>query len=137
MLSRPSLPIVSAFIRNALGAVFTIAMISPTARGSEEAIKAVAQTPGLVAFWTFGEDAGQGRCSSATKEKFPLEEIGGPVARIEGGVFSGYSAQFDGHHYFRIPHAALGGLHISGKNAQVSMVAVVKVRCDAGDRHLW
>ena len=76
----------------------TAAMIAPILRASNEATNAVTQTPGLVAFWTFSEEAGQMRSSSGTKENLPLEEVGGPIARIDGGPFSGYSAQFDGQH---------------------------------------
>lgn len=52
----------------------------------------VENMPGLVAFWTFGEPPGQPRVSSATKERHPLQEVGGPIARVAGGPFSGYAA---------------------------------------------
>lgn len=44
----------------------------------------IEKTPGLVAFWTFGEEAGQQRGSQGTKEKHPLAEVSGPIARVEG-----------------------------------------------------
>ncbi|MEA3209877.1 MAG: hypothetical protein QOE70_2934 [Chthoniobacter sp.] len=97
----------------------------------------VTQTPGLVAFWTFGEEAGQPRASTGTKETLPLEEVGGPITRAEGGPFSGYSAQFDGQHYFHIPHAQTGGLNISCKDAQVGMFAVVKVSSGKTIAGIW
>lgn len=137
MLSRPSFFPASDLIRTVIGAALTLVLISSASRASDEAVKAVARTPGLVGFWTFGEESGQERCSSRTKEKLPLEEVGGPIPRIEGGAFSGYSAQFDGQHYFRIPHSALGGLDISGKEAQVSMFAVVKVRSGKTIAGIW
>ena len=84
-------------------------------------------TPGLVAFWTFGEDAGLPRGSAGTKEKHPLTEIGGPIARVEGGPFSGYAAELNGKQYFKIPYAETGDLNISGKDAKVSMFAVVRI----------
>lgn len=87
----------------------------------------VAKTPGLVAFWTFGEDAGQRRLSTGTKEKHPLAEAGGPISRAKGGPFSGYSADLNGKQYFRIPYAETGDLNISGPEAQVSMFAVVRI----------
>lgn len=87
----------------------------------------VEQTPGLVAFWTFGEEAGQPRLSVGTKDKYPLREVGGPIARVEGGPFSGYSADLNGKQYFKIPYAETGDLNISGPNAQVSMFAVVRI----------
>ncbi len=87
----------------------------------------VQKTKGLVAFWTFAEPPGEARQSSATDEKLPLTEVGGPIERVAGGPFSGYSAQLDGKHYFRLPYAETGALNISGKEAQVSMFAVVKL----------
>lgn len=87
----------------------------------------VTRTPGLVAFWTFGEDAGQPRLSTGTKEKHPLTEVGGPISRAKGGPFSGYSADLNGKQYFRIPYAETGDLNISGPEAQVSMFAVVRI----------
>jgi len=89
--------------------------------------RVVEQMPGLVAFWTFGEEAGQPRVSCGTKEKLPLQEVGGPIARAEGGPFSGYAAELNGKQYFRIPYAETGGLNISGPDGQVSMFAVVRL----------
>jgi hypothetical protein len=89
--------------------------------------KVVEKMPGLVAFWTFGEDAGQLRFSVGTKQKYPLQEVNGPIARVAGGPFSSYSAELNGTQYFRIPYAETGDLNISGKEAQVSMFAVVRI----------
>jgi hypothetical protein len=87
----------------------------------------VEKTPGLVAFWSFGEEAGQPRLSRGTREKHSLAEVGGPIARVEGGPFSGYAADLDGKQYFSIPYAETGDLNISGPDAQVSMFAVVRI----------
>ena len=87
----------------------------------------VENTPGLVAFWTFGEAAGQARGSRGTAHRHPLQEVGGPIARVPGGPFSGYAAELDGQHYFRIPYAETGDLNLSGPDAQVSMFAVVRL----------
>jgi hypothetical protein len=138
MLAFPSLSSsFPEFIRLSMRVALTALLMSPILSASNEATKAVTQTPGLVAFWTFGEEAGQKRSSSGTKESLPLEEVGGPITRIDGGAFSGYSAQFDGQHYFRIPHAELVELNISGKEAKVSMVAVVKVRGGKTIAGIW
>jgi len=51
---------------------------------AESPVDVVTQTPGLVAFWTFGEEAGQPRRSTGTKELHPLTEVGGPIARVPG-----------------------------------------------------
>jgi hypothetical protein len=88
----------------------------------------VEKMPGLVAFWTFGEADGQPRLSAGTREKHPLQEAGGPIARVEGGPFSGYSGELNGRQYWYIRHEDLADLNISGPEAQVSMFAVVLVR---------
>ncbi len=87
----------------------------------------VTAMPGLVAFWTFGEEPGQPRRSTGTPHPHPLQEVGGPVARVAGGPFSGYAADLDGKHYLRIPYAETRDLNISGPRAQVSMFAVVRI----------
>lgn len=97
--------------------------LSATAFAGDASV--IEHTPGLVAFWTFGEAASQPRVSQGTKEKHALTEVSGPIARSEGGPFSGYSADLNGHQYFQIKHSDLGDLNISGTDAQVSMFAVV------------
>ncbi|MEO6246340.1 MAG: hypothetical protein ABIQ12_12975 [Opitutaceae bacterium] len=87
----------------------------------------VEQTPGLVAFWSFGEDAGTPRISLGTSDPYPLTEVGGPIPRVAGGPFSGHAAELDGKHYFAIPYAQTGDLNIAGPDAQVSMFAVVRI----------
>lgn len=87
----------------------------------------VTRIPGLVAFWTFGEEPGQSRLSIGTKESHPLQEVSGPIARSAGGPFSGYAADLNGKQYFKIPYAETGDLNISGAKAQVSMFAVVRI----------
>lgn len=89
--------------------------------------EAVIKTPGLVAFWTFGEEAGNPRLSIGTPQAHPLIEVGSPIARVEGGPYSGYSADLNGKQYFRIPYAETGDLNISGPEAQVSLFAVVRI----------
>jgi hypothetical protein len=101
--------------------------IAAHAQDHKQAIDAVGKIPGLVAFWTFGEEAGQPRLSTGTKEKHPLQEVGGPIARVAGGPFSGYSAELNGKQYLRIPYSETGDLNISGKDAQVSLFAVVRI----------
>ena len=118
------------FSRFLLATLIPLAAV-PLASGVDgrhaSAIEVVQRTPGLVAFWTFGERAGQPRVSTRTAQRHSLAEVGGPIARVEGGPFSGYSAELNGKQYFRIPYAETGDLNISGPNAQVSMFAVVRV----------
>jgi hypothetical protein len=89
--------------------------------------RVVAKTPGLVAFWSFGEGPGKPRMSAGTAQQHRLQEVGGPIARVQGGPFSGYAAELDGSQYFRIPYADTGDLNICGSDAQVSMFAVVRI----------
>lgn len=105
-----------------LVACATVGAAEPT--GDAEVVK---KTPGLVAFWTFGEGPGELRKSIGTSEQHPLKEVGGEIPRVEGGPFSGSSADLDGKKYFRIPYAETGDLNISGPDAQVSMFAVVRI----------
>jgi len=104
-------------------------IISPISQAQSTGDPSVVQNmPGLVGFWTFGEEAGQPRVSPVTKEKHILSEVGGLIARVTGGPFSGFSAEFNGRQYFQIKHAELGDLNICGPDAQVSLFAVVFVR---------
>jgi hypothetical protein len=94
---------------------------------ANQAAGIVARTPGLVAFWTFGEPPGQARVSTGTKQPHPLQEVGGSIPRVAGGPFSGFSAELNGKQYFKIPYAETGDLNICGPDAQVSMFAVVRI----------
>lgn len=107
--------------------LLTFLLATAFCHADETAIKSVTSTPNLVAFWTFGEDAGKPRVSNGTSNTHPLAEIGGPIARVSGGSYSGYSAELNGRQYFSIPYAETGDLNISGKEAQVSMFAVVRI----------
>jgi len=101
--------------------------LGPGAVEAGTPVEVVTRTPGLVAFWTFGEEAGQPRVSTGTRDRHPLQEVGGLIARVAGGPFSGYSAELDGKHYFRIPYAETGDLNLCGPSAQVSLFAVVRI----------
>jgi hypothetical protein len=107
-----------------LAALASVPAVAAKPVGDRSAVESM---PGLVAFWTFGEASGEPRQSSGTKEKHPLQEVSGPIARVEGGPYSGYAAELNGREYFRIPYAETGDLNISGPEAQVSMFAVVRI----------
>jgi hypothetical protein len=96
-------------------------------RGPAGDPEVVLNTPGLVAFWTFGEAAGEDRVSIGGRQQHALKEIGGPVERSAGGPFSGYAASLNGSQYFAIPYDETGDLNICGPEAQVSMFAVVRL----------
>lgn len=87
----------------------------------------VLQTPGLVSFWTFGEEAGQARKSIAAEGEYPLSEVNGPIPRSDGGPYSGFSMDLNGKQYLQLPYEETGKLNISGPEAQVSMFAVVRI----------
>ncbi len=97
---------------------------APTPTGDATA---VSRTPGLVAFWTFGEEPTATRLSQGTKDRHPLTTVGPEIPRVEGGAYSGYSALFQGNHYLEIPYARTGDLNIAGRDARVSMFAVVRL----------
>jgi hypothetical protein len=120
--------------RRAFLSAAAIALASPAAARARDsqpaatgAADVVRRTAGLVAFWTFGEPAGTPRASSGTRQSHPLREVGGPIARVVGGPFSGYAADLNGRQYFSIPYADTGDLNVAGPHAQVSMFAVVRL----------
>lgn len=87
----------------------------------------VLKTPGLVAFWTFGEAPGQLRESIAPEGSYPLKEFNGPIATADVGPYSGHSVDFNGTQYLQLDYDKTGKLNISGPDAQVSMFAVVRI----------
>lgn len=107
-----------------LALAFPAAARAATPTGDRTIIEKI---PGLVAFWTFGEETGQPRRSSGTKNPHPLVEVGEPVARVAGGPFSGYSAELNGKNFLKIAYAETRDLNISGPRAQVSLFAVVRL----------
>jgi len=108
----------------AVVAAFTLGGVAAGAPVGDPSV--VQNMPGLVAFWTFGEAPGQAR-QSTTAEAYPLSEVNGPIPRVEGGPYSGYSMELNGTNYLELAHEQLGALNISGPTAQVSMFAVVKI----------
>ncbi len=106
----------------ALVACAALAPAEPT--GDPDAVTA---TPNLVGFWTFGESAGEARLSQGTPEAHALTEANGAIPRLDEGPFSGGSAWLNGTTYFSIPYAETGELNISGPDAEVSVVAFVKL----------
>ncbi|GAA4429650.1 hypothetical protein [Bremerella cremea] len=87
----------------------------------------VLKTPNLVAFWTFGEEAGEARKSIAPEGTYPLQEVNGPIPRADEGPYSGHSLQLNGKQYLELDYAKTGKLNISGPKAHVSMFAVVRI----------
>lgn len=104
--------------------ILTLLLVIPALAGDPSV---VTKTPGLVAFWTFGEKEGETRKSTGTSNEHPLAVVGDAIVRADEGPYSGHSAKLTGHNYFRIPYAETKDLNISGADAKVSMFAVVKV----------
>jgi hypothetical protein len=71
-------------VRSTLTLLAFLSAIAP-ASADDQAVETVTRMPGLVAFWTFGEEAGRPRLSTGTKERHPLTEVGGRIGRVEGG----------------------------------------------------
>ncbi len=87
----------------------------------------IRNTPGLVAFWDFAEAQGTPRVSKDTAQKHALLESGQPIARVPGGSYSGFSGRFDGTGYLHVPRKDIGNLDIHGRDAQVTLFAVVRL----------
>ncbi len=124
MLTRSSL---RAALAPALLSLLAFATAPARAAAPSGDRRVVEQMPGLVAFWTFGEAAGQPRVSTGTRQPHPLSEVNGPIPRVAGGPFSGHAAELDGQRYFKIPYAETGDLNIAGPAAQVTLFAVVRI----------
>ncbi|NLT70156.1 MAG: LamG domain-containing protein [Verrucomicrobiaceae bacterium] len=93
----------------------------------------VLETPGLVAFWDFQEEAGSPRLSRGGGQVYALKEQGGTVERAEGGVFGPYAARIARGQWLMVPRQELGELDIHGKEARVTVIAWIKRR----DRQAW
>lgn len=99
----------------------------PAPLGNAAGIAAVRAVPDLVAFWDFAEPAGTARASWPNGYELTDGNASVPVARVAGGLFSGYAARFDAtNQWLTLPNAELGGLNIAGPSAQVTVVAWVR-----------
>ena len=90
----------------------------------QAAARRVLQTPGLVAFWDFHQPAGQLRVS-AVDPVHALEEMNGPIARVDDGPF-GSAIRIKAGQWLRIPRQKLGKLDIHGPVAAVTVAAWIK-----------
>ncbi len=88
--------------------------------------------PGVVTFWDFQETGGSNRVSKG-RYKYALEEMNGPIKRVEDGIFGPYCADFDSGQWFRIKRKDAPGLNLHGEWQQISMVAWIKRESDT----LW
>ncbi len=109
----------------ALGISSTLAAQTPDPIPNSGLVSNIKSTPGLVALWDFKEKEGQPR-KACGMGKFPLMEENGTIPRMNDGVLSGYSAQFSGKTFLRIPNAKSGKLNIFGSGQGVTVIAWVK-----------
>lgn len=86
----------------------------------------IRSTPGLVAFWNFSEKPGEARVTDGGGERYPLQEINGPIQRMDKAPFNG-AARLTGKEWLQIAYEDTGALNICGPDAQVSMIAFVKL----------
>ncbi|MDP8245423.1 MAG: hypothetical protein P9L94_15165 [Candidatus Hinthialibacter antarcticus] len=117
-------------MRTMFGLFFGIFVVVSSGSASESAgfNNLILTTPGLVAFWDFDEAPGEARVSKGGAETHVLQEVNGPIERVEAGPFSRYAAHLKGGEWFYIPYEELGELNINGPEAQVSMIAFVKLQ---------
>jgi hypothetical protein len=84
----------------------------------------------LVVYWTFAETPGQPRVATLGREAFPLQETNGVVHRVADAPLTGYAVRFDNGAYFTLPHEQTGDLNISGRDAKLTIFAVVRMDPD-------
>lgn len=95
--------------------------VQARAKQKQDAAAKLRATQGLVAFWDFQEPGG----SLRTSGDYKLQEMKGPVARVDGGVFGRYAARIKRGQWLMIEREQLGKLNIHGKEAAVTVAAWV------------
>lgn len=85
----------------------------------------VLSTPGLVTFWDFQQKAGEPRVGKG-RHAYVLEEMAGPVARTDEGVFGPHAAYLGPGKWLRVARANCPALNLHGAEAQVTVVAWLK-----------
>ncbi len=91
--------------------------------GDEE----IAEISDLVCLWNFNEEAGEKRVSGG-KENYALEEVNGPIKRVEGREEGSHAVRIDAGQYFRITDGNFEAIDFHGPDAQLSVVAWVRRR---------
>jgi hypothetical protein len=88
----------------------------------------LAARPSLIAFWPFTEEPGRQRLALLGRGAFPLSETNGTVAQTGDAPLGGHAVRFDNGAYFSMPYDSTGDLNISGRDAKLSIFAVVRMR---------
>jgi hypothetical protein len=91
------------------------------------AIPFIEALPGLIAFWDFQEQAGQFRRARGP-HGYELQEMAGPIRRVEGGVFGPFAAELAIGQWLGIPRSDCPALDIHGPDSQISLFAWLKRR---------
>lgn len=82
-------------------------------------------TPGLITFWDFQQGGGEPRIGRG-RHAYVLEEMAGPVERVDGGVFGPYAARLAPGQWLRAPRGNCPALNLHGPKAQVTVAAWLK-----------
>jgi len=85
--------------------------------------------PNLISFWDFQEPSGQAKIATG-KHQYALEEMNGPIERVEDGVFGPYSADLQWGQWFRVKRSEAPGLDLHGDEQQITMISWVKRESD-------
>lgn len=88
----------------------------------EDKVEAV---PDLVCFWDFDEAGGSARVSEG-QQSYSLEEVNGPIARVQGSAPGKQAVRIKAGQYFRIPEGRFEAIDFHGPEAQLSVVALVR-----------
>jgi hypothetical protein len=75
--------------------------------------------------WLFQEAGGSPRVSDG-KYNYALQEMNGPINRIEDGILGPYSAQIIEGQWFNLPRILCPALNFHGKDVQFSIIACIK-----------
>jgi len=98
---------------------------APFTKPNKSLIQSIQSAPGFIALWKFDEESGKER-KAIGKVAFALQEMNGPIPRIEKGPISGNSIQLDGSSYLNLPHDQTQKLNIHGAGKGVTVIAWVK-----------
>ncbi|NOU86631.1 LamG domain-containing protein [Paenibacillus sp. LMG 31460] len=85
----------------------------------------ILQQDSLVSFWDFQEAEGQSRVA---KGPFPyvLDEMSGPIKRVEEGVLGTYAAKLEYGQWFNLPRKDCPALDFHGPEAKLTIFAWLK-----------
>jgi hypothetical protein len=92
-------------------------------------IKSPVDIPNLLTFWDFQEESGSKKKAKG-KYKYELEEMNGPIRRVEDGVFGKYSADLEWGQWLRLKRADAQGLNIHGSKKQITIVSWIQRQTD-------